>query len=76
MILLDSTSTITECTSSNQGQRASTVNPYRFWVLTRLKELYRIYRDESLIEKYVLAHPYDFSYRTFFELRKQEKQAS
>ena len=52
------------------------LTPYRFWVLTRLKELYKIYRDEALIEKYVLAHPYDFSYRTFFELRKQEKQAS
>lgn len=52
------------------------LTPYRFWVLTRLKELYRIYRDESLIESYVKAHPYDFSFRTFFELRKQEKQAS
>ena len=52
------------------------LSPYRFWVLTRLKEVFRIYRDEFLVEKYIEAHPYDFSFRAFFELRKQEKQAS
>lgn len=52
------------------------LSPYRFWVLDRLKMLYQTYRDEELIKQYVKAHPYDFSFRTFFELRKQEKQAS
>jgi hypothetical protein len=52
------------------------LSPYRFWVLTRLKELYRTYRNEFLVRSYVKAHPYDFSFRTFFELRKQERQAS
>lgn len=58
------------------SQDQAPLSPYRFWVLTRLKELYRIYRNESLIESYVKAHPYDFSFRTFFELRKQETKAS